>query len=297
MTQDTWDHSRGSTKSHTALFTDLRKSPLKNSGNGDNTQGCNVSPAPLQSQIDTAIKTVEGMEIQLDQEAEGKEVGKLLGDNQSMAPSEKIVEMEIETAAIHEIEETKSGTIRDAEHKDAAAVIVQATRKEKPNSKVGEESCSELQNLKPDECETQDNVAVSRSDSSTSPTLETSPLSKKRNCVSPIPSATPQELASGARRKILTSKAKPKEATEATSPVDSQALKKEAYSQSTKLSTSPVTPSVSPNLSRRSLLQPPSEQTSPVERRSPLLSRRKAAPETQAPMVCCNFLISFTLTH
>ncbi|XP_029353428.1 alpha-protein kinase 3 isoform X2 [Echeneis naucrates] len=584
MTQDTWDHSRGSTKSHTALFTDLRKSPLKNSGNGDNTQGCNVSPAPLQSQIDTAIKTVEGMEIQLDQEAEGKEVGKLLGDNQSMAPSEKIVEMEIETAAIHEIEETKSGTIRDAEHKDAAAVIVQATRKEKPNSKVGEESCSELQNLKPDECETvvpqlrnnpentknieqiiefneipapvskvisvaellrsqiraldptlanslrttpvhvqeptttaaescqdlrrderkckldvkksapggetetiidnapptsrrstvtshllnkteqeqsqtqdttsppvqtipkapviedtgvhsmaekyeegvvdigqetgtsylvpsyrqtvsltdsemdkfllstikdeetktstsvsnlsvtvsqesvtpikasseksnttildqpvegkdmestqkltpeikfnskiesvseinsttlleqlkmeehetnavqkcpvqsvfsteteelqliqQDNVAVSRSDSSTSPTLETSPLSKKRNCVSPIPSATPQELASGARRKILTSKAKPKEATEATSPVDSQALKKEAYSQSTKLSTSPVTPSVSPNLSRRSLLQPPSEQTSPVERRSPLLSRRKAAPETQAP--------------
>uniref|UniRef100_A0A3B4TGZ2 non-specific serine/threonine protein kinase n=1 Tax=Seriola dumerili TaxID=41447 RepID=A0A3B4TGZ2_SERDU len=113
---------------------------------------------------------------------------------------------------------------------------------------------------------TQDSSMVeefSRRDSLTNPTLEASPLLKKRNCVSPIPSATPQELASGARRKILTPKAKPKEAAEATSPVDNQAQKKEVSTQSSKLSTSP--------------------QTSPVERRSPLLSRRKIASETQAP--------------
>uniref|UniRef100_A0A4W6FPH5 non-specific serine/threonine protein kinase n=1 Tax=Lates calcarifer TaxID=8187 RepID=A0A4W6FPH5_LATCA len=84
-----------------------------------------------------------------------------------------------------------------------------------------------------------------------------------RNCASPIPSATPQELASGARRKILIPKAKPEEATEATSPTDNQAQKKEVSSPSSRLSTSP--------------------RTSPVERHSPLLSRRKTALETQVP--------------
>ncbi|XP_023267739.1 alpha-protein kinase 3 isoform X2 [Seriola lalandi dorsalis] len=166
MTQDTWDHSRGSNESPMVLFTDLQKSPFESPGAGENTPGCNVSPTAPQSQVDTAIKTVEGTEIQADEEVEGNKL----------------------------------------------------------------------------------------------------------------------ELASGARRKILTPKAKPKEATEATSPVDNQAQKKEVSTQSSKLSTSPLTPSVSPSLSRRShLLQPAGEQTSPVERRSPLLSRRKTALETQAP--------------
>ncbi|XP_056261406.1 alpha-protein kinase 3 isoform X2 [Seriola aureovittata] len=166
MTQDTWDHSRGSNESPMVLFTDLQKSPFESPGAGENTPGCNVSPTTPQSQVDTAIKTVEGTEIQADEEVEGNKL----------------------------------------------------------------------------------------------------------------------ELASGARRKILTPKAKPKEATEATSPVDNQAQKKEVSTQSSKLSTSPLTPSVSPSLSRRShLLQPAGEQTSAVERRSPLLSRRKTALETQAP--------------
>ncbi|GLD58260.1 alpha-protein kinase 3 [Lates japonicus] len=92
------------------------------------------------------------------------------------------------------------------------------------------------------------------------------------------------ELASGARRKILIPKAKPEEATEATSPTDNQAQKKEVSSPSSRLSTSPVTPSMSPSLPRRSpLLQPAGERTSPVERHSPLLSRRKTALETQVP--------------
>ena len=124
----------------------------------------------------------------------------------------------------------------------------------------------------------------SRTDSFASPTPEASPLLKKRNCASPIPSATAQELASGARRKILIPKAKPEEAPEATSPADNQTWKKDISTQSSKLSTSPVTLSTSPSLSRRSpLLQPPEDPTSHAERRSPLLSRRKMAPETPAP--------------
>ncbi|CAN9506714.1 unnamed protein product [Ophioblennius macclurei] len=124
-----------------------------------------------------------------------------------------------------------------------------------------------------------------KSDSFTSPTPEPSPSLKRRNCVSPIPSATPQELASGARRKILTPKAKPEELTEVACQDDNQTPKKETSPQSIKLSTSPLTPSASPSLSRRSpLLQPASgEQSPPVERRSPLVSRRKTTPEVQTP--------------
>ncbi|CAB1448100.1 unnamed protein product [Pleuronectes platessa] len=123
----------------------------------------------------------------------------------------------------------------------------------------------------------------SRSESLISPTLEASPLLKRRDCASPIPSATPQELASGARRKILVPKSKSEEAAEATSPVDNQAEKKEVSTQNNKLSMSPVTPSVSPSLSRRAaLLQPAGERTSPVERRSPLMNRRKTMLETEA---------------
>ena len=137
-----------------------------------------------------------------------------------------------------------------------------------------------LQLLQPDSSMAEE---FSRSDSLISPTLEASPLLKRRDCASPIPSATPQELASGARRKILVPKSKSEEAAEAASPVDNQAEKKEVSTQNNKLSTSPVTPSVSPSLSRRSaLLQPAGERTSPVERRSPLLNRRKTMLETEA---------------
>lgn len=117
-------------------------------------------------------------------------------------------------------------------------------------------------------------------DLSANPNPEVSPSLRKRNSASPIPSATPQELASGARRKIVVPKAKPGEAAEATSPAENQTQK----TLSSKLTTSPVNLSTSPGSSRRSLLlQPPGEQTSPVERRSPLFSRRKTALETQAP--------------
>ncbi|KAA8595432.1 hypothetical protein FQN60_010723 [Etheostoma spectabile] len=123
-----------------------------------------------------------------------------------------------------------------------------------------------------------------RTDSFGNLTPEVSPLLKKRESVSPVPSATPQELASGARRKILVPKAKTEEASEATSPVENQIQKNEVPTESSKLFASPVTFSTSPSLSRRSpLLQPRGEKTSPVERRSPLLSRRKTTSESQAP--------------
>lgn len=121
-----------------------------------------------------------------------------------------------------------------------------------------------------------------RMDGLANSTTMASPLLERRNCVSAIPSATAQELASGARRKILTQKAKPEEAG-AASPVDIQTQKKEDSAESSRLAASPVAISPSPKQSRQSpLLQPPSEQTSPAERHSPLLSRRKMSPETQS---------------
>lgn len=122
-----------------------------------------------------------------------------------------------------------------------------------------------------------------RMDGLANSTIMASPLLETRNCVSGIPSATAQELASGARRKILTQKAKPEEASGAASPVDTQTQKKEDSAESSRLAASPVAVSPSPKQSRRSpLLQPPSEQTSPAERHSPLLNRRKMSPETQS---------------
>ncbi|XP_072236383.1 alpha-protein kinase 3 [Leuresthes tenuis] len=124
-----------------------------------------------------------------------------------------------------------------------------------------------------------------RSDSFNNLTPEPSPRLKKRNHISPIPSATPQELASGARRKILTPKAKPEEGAETSSVTEGQNQKKEAPMQSGKLHTGSVTVSTSPSLSRRSpLLKPAGEQTSPVERQSPLLTIQNTASETQTPI-------------
>lgn len=106
---------------------------------------------------------------------------------------------------------------------------------------------------------------------------------EKRNGVSEIPSATAQELASGARRKIQTQRAKPEEASAEVCPAHPQTQTKEDLVESAKLSASPVAISPSPRQSRRSTqLQPPGEQASPAERHSPLLSRRKMPPETES---------------
>lgn len=532
MTQDTWDHSRGSNESHSALFTDPQKSSIQSPGGGENPGGCNVSPNALQSQVDTAIKTVEGTEIQVDEKVEGKEVGELLLQSESVAPKENIVEMETKSADLHVTDYTETEKTKDAEGKCADVIDVDATAKETDKMKVVEEGVSELHdpksntskpavpipentnlsdfqeikkpvtkvisiaellrsqikaldstlanslttlplhadlvqdpttatqtddskrkaevkkserknglkideipprniketlmevyhqlnktdlelirlnqtqdatsppvqalqkpnvippisvvdtgktcsenvkrntpstsedkltnrsnmaedvgqisgtpptvkpvkarsresnitvlehakdepaktgtsetlldqqkmeedNAKPSSLQsvqrfpiksvpgTESNVQFTQQDSpmvevfSRNPAPEASPLLKRRNCVSPIPSATAQELASGARRKILIPKAKPEEASEATPSVDIQTQKKEVFTPSSKLSPSPPTLSTSPSLPRRSpLLQPPGELSSPVERHSPLFSRRKMAPETQAP--------------
>ncbi|RVE74775.1 hypothetical protein OJAV_G00024970 [Oryzias javanicus] len=108
-----------------------------------------------------------------------------------------------------------------------------------------------------------------RSDSSVE-APEQSPRLKRSDDISVTPSATPQELASGARRKVPAPKSKPE------GPTDGELQKKEA------VPTKSLTQSSSPTLSRRSpLLQPTLEQTSTAERQSPLLTRRKTPSENQ----------------
>ncbi|KAM6942698.1 alpha-protein kinase 3-like [Xenentodon cancila] len=454
MTQDTWANSRDSNESRSVLFTHLQGSPPKSAGGGENTPGYNVSPAGLQSQADTAIKTIEGTQIQDVERIEGYEEGKSVVQADSVTPSKKVVEMETETAGLHVTQQTKTETVKKAGNKCAGLLTKETshieTKKNESISRVMEKTNSELQKLKLDTVETavplltktpenpveqiqdlqeipkpvtkvisiaellrsqlkalestlansvsilpvhtnlaaigesespltvthlktsipkenatslkytqdepaqghneernpqinliskmektvtemdmktvsgehkteeqskrpvpfqslqkypaesesnigtqQKNVHLSHQESSTDneglrsdsfaiPTPESSPLLQKRNNISPIPAATPQELASGARRKILMPKANPEEAADATSLTDTQTEKKEVLVQSSKPSTSSVALSLSPSLSQPSpLLQPHGETlTSPVERRSPLLIRRKA-PETQ----------------
>ncbi|XP_021442279.2 alpha-protein kinase 3 isoform X1 [Oncorhynchus mykiss] len=122
----------------------------------------------------------------------------------------------------------------------------------------------------------------SKPDSSTSVSVTESStgLLKGSDSVSPMPSATPKELASGARRKILIPKPKGEDPGAVASQIDTQSpQREEVLRMSSRLCPESSSP-MSPGLSRRSpLLQPPNGQrTPPTERRSPLLSRRKLAP-------------------
>ncbi|KAM4602932.1 alpha-protein kinase 3 [Polymixia lowei] len=167
-------------------------------------------PRGERSQVEIAMKTVEGTEMQVDEKTAGNEVGglRLRGDN--LALSEGNVEMETED-------------------------------------------------------------------------VEANLSSRARNNTSPIPSATPQELASGARRKIFTPKPKTED-NEVTLLADDQPHKEEGSTKSSKFSPGPVTLSVSPSLSRRSpLVQSSGQRTPPAEGRSPQFSRRKMPQETPAP--------------
>ncbi|KAG7216040.1 hypothetical protein INR49_007791 [Caranx melampygus] len=96
---------------------------------------------------------------------------------------------------------------------------------------------------------------------------ESSPRLKRRDSLSLIRSATPEELASGARRKIFIPKAKDDGDGALLSLLDTQGKKE--------------TPYMSPSQARRAALLQAStgQNTPPMERRSPLLSRRKATLE------------------
>ncbi|XP_037103809.1 alpha-protein kinase 3 [Syngnathus acus] len=97
---------------------------------------------------------------------------------------------------------------------------------------------------------------------------EASPVLQKGDCDSFLTPATPQELASGARRKILTSTSKDKP-EETNLPSDHQPAKEEFSPLSSTLSTSPGSDS-----SQRSPLLQQNNDTSPVEKRSPMLGRK-----------------------
>ncbi|XP_036391436.1 alpha-protein kinase 3 [Megalops cyprinoides] len=109
---------------------------------------------------------------------------------------------------------------------------------------------------------------------------ESSPKLKRRDSLTLIPSATPEELASGARRKIFIPKTKGEEAEGEAGALEAQA-KKEETPRRRSLSQSQEAPFLSPSQARRSsFLQPPTgQQTPPTERRSPLLSRKKSTLE------------------
>ncbi|XP_062998346.1 alpha-protein kinase 3 [Elgaria multicarinata webbii] len=83
-----------------------------------------------------------------------------------------------------------------------------------------------------------------------------------------LPSATPQELASGARRKIFLPKAKQADEVEGAPPEGQVRAKRDS-------------PSVSPQQGRRNatLLQTPTPASPPAERRSPTLVRKMATLE------------------
>ncbi|XP_048887405.1 alpha-protein kinase 3-like isoform X2 [Brienomyrus brachyistius] len=98
---------------------------------------------------------------------------------------------------------------------------------------------------------------------------ESSPHLRRAGSLSLIPSATPVELALGARRKILIPKGK-EEADNTTT--DSQA-KRDGMPRRCRSSLEQETPYSSPGQTRRSSFS----QTPPPERRSPLVNRRKAA--------------------
>ncbi|XP_019907557.3 alpha-protein kinase 3 isoform X2 [Esox lucius] len=106
----------------------------------------------------------------------------------------------------------------------------------------------------------------------------------KTDSVSLIPSATPQELASGARRKIIIPKVQGEDPKAAASPTDVQSPHREEVSRIT-FGLSPESPSPkSPCQSLRFPLRQnqSGQHTPPAERQSPLLVRRKVTqnPET-----------------
>ncbi|XP_042599887.1 alpha-protein kinase 3-like isoform X2 [Cyprinus carpio] len=95
---------------------------------------------------------------------------------------------------------------------------------------------------------------------------ESSPKMKRRDSLTLIPSATPEELASGARRKIYLAKTKSEDEGS-----DTQGKRDSPY--------------MSPSQARRAaFLQLQSgQQTPPTERRSPLMARRKATLDVPKP--------------
>ncbi|XP_065135198.2 alpha-protein kinase 3 isoform X2 [Paramisgurnus dabryanus] len=94
---------------------------------------------------------------------------------------------------------------------------------------------------------------------------ESSPKMKRRDSLTLIPSATPEELASGARRKIYLAKTKSEDEGS-----DTQGKKDSSY--------------MSPSQARRAaFLQLQSGQQTPPEKRSPLTARRKATLEVPKP--------------
>lgn len=108
---------------------------------------------------------------------------------------------------------------------------------------------------------------------------KTSPLLKSHT--PSIPTANEQELASGARRKFPKEKTSPDDVSEAPSPVDNQVQIHNLSTESPKSSAGPPSLPSTPSLQKKSqhLQLPAAEQTSSLERHSPVFNRRKIQSE------------------
>lgn len=89
MTQDTQDHSGGSSEICMGLSPDTQKPPVKSPVVGEDRSECNVSPTALQSQINAPIKIVKGTEIQLDEKVKCNETGTVIAQMTSVIVEEE----------------------------------------------------------------------------------------------------------------------------------------------------------------------------------------------------------------
>ncbi|KAM9765975.1 alpha-protein kinase 3 isoform 1-T1 [Menidia menidia] len=155
---DSWENSRELNECFPGLSTNQHKSPHERTVGGEDTPRCNVSPAALQSQVNTAIKTVGGTEIKYVEQVEGKELGTLLVETDIIAPSEMKNKVKTEITDLHSMEQSKTAKAKDANNHDSSEMedsYIKATDNE-PVSKLVEESSSEQQNLELDTFETAD---------------------------------------------------------------------------------------------------------------------------------------------
>ncbi|XP_076012176.1 alpha-protein kinase 3 [Genypterus blacodes] len=157
MTQDIWDHSRGSNGSHAIHSTDLQKSPLGSSGDGEKNQGCCVSPTTQQSQVDTAKRTVEVAEIQVDEKVEDNKVGRSLVGAESLPPNENPVKMAVDVVTEDIRGKAERDEIRTSVQRDAGVTTANVCKEPKKNEaeiQTADETHSKLQNLRPTHFET-----------------------------------------------------------------------------------------------------------------------------------------------
>ncbi|CAN9499296.1 unnamed protein product [Ophioblennius macclurei] len=173
----------------------------------------------------------------------------------------------VENSALIEDLQKNRGSVERLTSKPPAYPALSPSSLRKFMSKAAPDSDGEAVTNAPGTSDKADEDLSGGSTPTSSLSCESSPRMKRRDSLTLIRSATPEELASGARRKIFMPKAKDDAEASVFGVLDPQGKKESSY--------------MSPSQARRAaLLQAGTGQnTPPMERRSPLLSRRKATLE------------------